>query len=137
MSQRSTTWTRIYVIGISVIFLVMGYKLYSLGDQAQQIGLAFLGLALYGLIVAAVYVSDWFRDLDESMNIMLFTLGAAFSGALVGLILNGVLGATLGMVIAVLVAQAIAVPISVYLYLRDEREYREYEEERRKYGKEP
>jgi hypothetical protein len=41
------------------------------------------------------------------------------------------------MVIAVLVAQAIAVPISVCLYLRDEREYREYEEERRKYGKEP
>jgi hypothetical protein len=40
-------------------------------------------------------------------------------------------------VIAVLVADAIAVPVSVYLYVRDRREDREYEEEMRKYGKEP
>jgi hypothetical protein len=108
-----------------------------LGGQAQAIGLVFFGLAVNGFITAGIYISDWFQDLDDSMRIMTLVWVAPFVGMFVGLDLDGVPGATFALVIAALLAHAIAVPVSVYLYLRDKREYREYEEEMRKWGKEP
>jgi hypothetical protein len=136
--RRSRKWRRVYAIVISVMSLFAGRAFYSLGDvQAQQIGLVFFGVALNGLVTAGIYLSDWFTNLDESMKIITFAWGAPFVGPLVGYILDGWRGATFGIVIAVLVADAIAVPSSVPLYLRDKREAREYEEEMRKYGKEP
>lgn len=138
MFQRSRKWRRIYAIVISVMFLFAGRAFYLLGDvQAQAIGLIFFGLAVNGLLTAGIYLSEWFTDLDESMKIITFVWVAPFVGSLVGYVLDDMRGATFALVIAVLVADAIAVPISVYLYLRDRREEREYEEERRKYGKEP
>jgi len=120
------------------MFLFVGRAFYLLGDiQSQAIGLIFFGLALNGLITAGIYVSDWFTDLDESMKIITFVWVAPFLGTFVGYVLDDMRGATFGLVIAVLVADAIAVPVSVYLYVRDRREDREYEEEMRKYGKEP
>ena len=41
VSERSTTWTRIYVMGASVIFLVGGYELYSLGAKHNKWGWPF------------------------------------------------------------------------------------------------
>jgi hypothetical protein len=133
-----TKWRRISIICISILFLFAGRAFYLLGDaQAQVMGLVFFGLALNGLISAAIYVSDWFRDLDESMKIMAFVWVAPIAGAFVGFVSDDMRGATIGLVAAALITNAIAVPISVYLYLRDRRETREYEEEMRKYGKEP
>jgi ABC-type uncharacterized transport system permease subunit len=118
--------------------LIFGGRFYSLGDiLAQQIGLVFFGLAINGLVTAGIYLSEWFEKLDESMKIVTFTWGAPVVGTLVGYVLDDWQGATFGMVIAVLVADAIAVSCSIYFYLRDEREVREYEGEMRKYGKEP
>ena len=138
MFRRSRKWRRIYAIVISVTFLFAGRAFYLLGDvQAQAIGLVFFGVALNGLVTAGIYLSEWFTDLDESMKIITFVWVAPFVGTFVGYVLDDARGATFGLVIAVLVADAIAVPISVYLSLRDRREEREYEEEMRKYGKEP
>jgi hypothetical protein len=122
---------------MSALFLFGGLEIYMLGGEAQEIGLAFFGVAIDGFITACVYVSDWFQDLDESMRIITFVWVAPFVGMFVGLDLDGLPGATLALAIAVLAAQAVAVPVSVYLYLRDKREYREYEEEMRRWGKEP
>ena len=138
MFQRSRKIRRISALVISVTALIFAGKFYSLGDiQAQQIGLLFFGLALNGLVTVGIFLSDWFEKLDESMKIITFTWGAPIAGILIGYVLDGWRGATFGIVIAVLVADAIAVSFSVYFYLRDERESREYEREMRKYGKEP
>lgn len=118
-----------------ILSLVFGGKLFMEGEYIG--GLLFCGIGGIVLLGVAVYSSEWFLNLDQSMRIFTLIFGVSVVGGVAGFLFYGMEGAVFGWIYTLLGAQLAGAICALFIRYRDEKETREYEREMRKYGKEP
>jgi hypothetical protein len=93
------------ILALAQIFLA--YLWFSIGYA--ELGLAWLGVGIMGLIFVIVYDTDTFKELEEEVRkrILLIIIAASCVGGTIGYFLYGIAGAAYGVCIGGISTEAI------------------------------
>jgi branched-subunit amino acid ABC-type transport system permease component len=100
-------------------------------------GLVFLAGGGMALLAAIVYLGGWYENIDYGLRIIQAIFVVAVIGGISGYLLYGLREAIGGAILVGFVMEVGGILLAIYLYYRDVRDWREYETEMRKHGKEP
>jgi uncharacterized membrane protein len=93
------------ILALAQFFLA--YLWFSIGYA--ELGLAWLGVGILGLIFVIVYDTDTFKELEEDIRkrMLLMIIAASCVGGIIGYFLYGIVGATYGVCIGGILTEAI------------------------------
>jgi branched-subunit amino acid ABC-type transport system permease component len=118
------------------IFLTALGCLFISNGQTYE-GFVLLAGGGMALLAAIVYLGGWYENIDYGLRIIQAIFVVAVVGGISGYLLYGLREAIGGAILVGFVMEVGGILLAIYLYYRDERDWREYEIEMRKHGKEP
>ena len=104
---------------VGVLLIAFGYE--SLTNGQPSDGLILLCAGGIVLLIAAVYSTDWFEDVDNGLRIIQFIFLAALIGGIFGFVLYGPKESIVAALLVGFAAEIAGVFLALYFYFKSKQ----------------